>query len=114
MMALTVELQPVPLITTPEGAVRVTGTRVPLETVVRAFRQGATPEEIAQDFPTMTLAQVYAVLAYYLGHREAVDAYIAERAAVSDVARTAHEARFDPRGIRARLLARRAGPESAA
>jgi len=44
-MRLTVEPQPVPLITTPAGVVRITGTRVPLETVVRAFYQGATPEE---------------------------------------------------------------------
>ncbi|HSH80758.1 MAG TPA: DUF433 domain-containing protein [Herpetosiphonaceae bacterium] len=50
MMALTVEPQPIPLTTSPDGVVRITGTRVPLETVVRAFLQGATPEEIAQDF----------------------------------------------------------------
>jgi len=54
-MSLTVEPQPIPLTTTPDGAVRVSGTRVPLETVVRAFHQGATPEEIVQDFSTLTL-----------------------------------------------------------
>jgi uncharacterized protein (DUF433 family) len=112
-MTLTVEPQPIPLTTTSEGVVRVTGTRVPLETVVRAFHQGATPEEIVQDFSTLTLVQVYAVLAYYLAHREAVDAYVAERAAISDTTRAAHEARFDPTGIRARLLARQASHESA-
>ena len=113
-MALTVEPQPIPLMTTPEGVVRITGTRVPLETVVRAFYAGATPEEIAQDFPTMTLAQVYAVLAYYLAHRADVDAYVAERTAVSAAARAAHEARFNPIGVRARLLARQSAVEDAA
>lgn len=113
-MSLTVDLQPVPLITTPEGVVRISGTRVPLETVVRAFRQGATPEEIVQDFPTLSLAHVYAVLAYYLTHREAVDTYVAERAAISEQARLAHEARFDPTGIRARLLARTTAEDPAA
>jgi uncharacterized protein (DUF433 family) len=89
----------------------VTGTRVPLETVVRAFHHGATPEEIAQDFPTVTFAQVYAVLAFYLSHREEVDAYVAQRAAVSDAARAAHQARVDPVGLRARLLARQMAAE---
>ena len=112
-MTLTVEPQPIPLTTSPEGVVRVQGTRVPLETVVRAFHQGATPEEIAQDFPTVTLAQVYAVLAFYLAHRNEVDAYVTERAAVSDAARAAHEARVNPVGLRARLLARQAATEDA-
>lgn len=113
-MKLNVEPQPVPLVVTDEGVVRIEGTRVPLETVVRAFHLGATPEEIAQDYPTLSLAQVYAVLAYYLRHREAVDAYVAERAAISNAAQAAHEAQFDPTGIRARLLARKAETEHAA
>jgi len=54
------------------------------------------------------------VLAYYLWHREAVDTYGAERAAASTAAQAAHEAQFDPTGIRARLLARKAGTEHAA
>ncbi len=107
-MVLTVEPQPIPLTTSPDGVVRVTGTRVPLETVVRAFHQGATPEDIAQDFPTVTLGQVYAVLAFYLAHRDEVDAYVAERAAASDAARAAHETRLNPEGLRARLLAQQA------
>lgn len=113
-MSLIVEPQPIPLTTSPEGVVRITGTRVPLETVVRAFHQGVTPEEIVQDFPSVSLAQIYAVLAYYLAHRADVDAYVAERVAFSEQARLAHEARFDPTGIRARLLARVEGEGPAA
>lgn len=100
-MSLTFDPQPVPLTTTPEGVVRVNGTRVPLESVVHAFRRGATPEEIVQDFPSLTLTQVYAVLAYYLGNRVEVDAYVAQQAELSEAARLANEARFDPTGIRA-------------
>ena len=113
-MTLTMEPQLVPLSTSPEGVVRVSGTRVPLETVIRAFYQGATPEAIAEDFPVLTLAQVYAVLAYYLAHQQDVDAYVAEQARRSEELRLAHEARFDPVGMRARLLARKAQQESAA
>ena len=112
-MTLTVEPQPIPLTTNPEGSVRVTGTRVPLETIVHAFHQGATAEEIANDFPTVTLAQVYTILAFYLAHREEVDVYVAERAAFSVATRAAHEARFDPTGLRARLLARQSGIQHA-
>ena len=54
------------------------------------------------------------MLLYYLWHRDAVDAYVAERTAVSDALRVAREARFDPIGIRARLLARQVGTEHAA
>lgn len=105
-MNLHILPQPVPLSTASDGIVRVTGTRVPLETIVRAFHQGATPEEIAQDFTTLSLADVYSVLAYYLANRSPVDAYVAERQMRSDSARLAHEAQFDSTGIRARLLAR--------
>lgn len=113
-MSLTVEPQPIPLTTTPEGVVRISGTRVPLETVVRAFHLGATPEEIVQDFSTVTLPQVYAVLAYYLAHRPEVDAYIAERSTASADARATNETFFDPTGIRARLLTRQTARGDAA
>ena len=113
-MALTVESQPIPLTTTPEGVVRITGTRIPLETVVRAFYAGATAEEIAQDFPSLTLAQVYAVLAYYLAYRADVDAYIVERTTVNAAVRITHETQFNPIGVRARLLARQGSVEDAA
>ncbi len=107
-MNLMLEPQPVPLSTSPEGFVRVSGTRVPLETVIRAFYKGATPEAIAEDFPTLTLAQVYAVLACYLAHQQEVDAYVAEQARRSKEVRLAHASLFDPVGVRARLIARKA------
>jgi hypothetical protein len=66
-----------------------------------------TPEQIAQDFDVLKLEDVYAVVNYYLHHREEVDAYLA--AAEEDEIRVRQEIerQFDPTGIRARLLARR-------
>jgi uncharacterized protein (DUF433 family) len=113
-MTLNLDQQPTALVVTPEGIIRIDGTRVPLETIVRAFHHGSTAEEIAQDYPTVSLAKVYTVLAYYLWHREEVDRYIAQRSAASDAARLAHEQQFDPAGIRARLLARQRATEQAA
>lgn len=57
----------------------VAGTRVSLDSIVYAFLQGDSPESIAQSFPVLTLEQVYGAVAYYLGHRHEIDAYL-ERA----------------------------------
>jgi uncharacterized protein (DUF433 family) len=61
---------------TSEGTWRIAGTRVSLDSVIHSFWEGATPEEICQDFPALSLAQVYEAIAYYLKHREKVDAYL--------------------------------------
>jgi uncharacterized protein (DUF433 family) len=69
---------------TPQGTWRITGTRVSLDSVIYAFWERAAPEEICQDFLSLSLPQVYCVIAYYLTHRDKVDAYLQEqqRAAV--------------------------------
>lgn len=101
----------VPLTPTPVGVVLVEGTRVPLDLVVEAFNAGESAEEIVLNYPTLRLADLYAVLAYYLHHREDVDAYVAERGQEVDALRARIELRFDPQGIRERLLARRPAPQ---
>ena len=53
------------------GVYRVAGTRVTLDLLVRAFNRGATAEEIAQDFPSLQLPDVYQVIGYYLKHSAA-------------------------------------------
>jgi uncharacterized protein (DUF433 family) len=106
-MPLTPATAEIPLATDAQGVVRVGGTRVTLDSVVGAFRAGATPEEIAQQFPTLTLADVYQVIAYFLNHTAEVESYLATRQQAAAELRTEIEKRFDPRGTRARLLARR-------
>jgi len=54
----------------------IAGTRVSLDSVVYAYWQGHSPETIAQSFSALSLEQVYGAIAYYLRHREAVDASI--------------------------------------
>jgi uncharacterized protein (DUF433 family) len=61
---------------TPQGTWRIAGTRVSLDSVIHSFWEGATPEEICQDFPSLSLAQVYRAIAYYLKQRDNVDAYL--------------------------------------
>lgn len=102
-----VEPEPVPLVTGADNVVRVGATRVTLDTVVAAFCEGATAEEIVQQYPTLQLADVYSVIGYYLRHRTSVDAYLRDRQRQAAEVRRENEARFDPSGVRERLLARR-------
>ena len=107
-MTLTIDAVPAPLRIDADGVVRVGGTRVTIDTVVEAFRDGASAEEIALQYPVLALADVYAVLAYYLRRREEVDAFLAERAAAS--ARIRAEVPPAMTAVRDRLLARRRAP----
>jgi len=75
--------------------------------LVAAFDAGATAEEIAQQYDSVSLADVYSVIAYYLRHQADVRAYLAERQKQAAQVRKENERRFDPTGIRERLLARR-------
>ncbi len=85
----------------------VAGTRVTLDTVVYAFREGATPEEIVQRYPSIELADSYEAITHYLRHRGEVDDYLAQREKEACAVRAENERRFPPAGVRERLLARR-------
>jgi uncharacterized protein (DUF433 family) len=78
-MSLIVAAEPIPLATDADGVMRIGGTRVTLDTVVAAFQEGATAEAIAEQYPSLALADVYTVLGYYLHHRAEVDAYLQRR-----------------------------------
>lgn len=106
VMAFSVSVQPVPLESNDDGVVCVAGTRVTLDTVVATFLTGATAEEIAQQYPSLQLADVYAVISYYLRHTEEVGKYLSERRKRAAEVKRENEARFDPSGVRERLLAR--------
>jgi uncharacterized protein (DUF433 family) len=105
---LVIESGPIPLETDADGVVRVGGTRVTLETVVAAFKEGATAEEIVCQYPSLNLADVYSVIGYYLQRQADVEAYLHQRQQQGDMVRAQNETRSDPQGIRERLLARRA------
>ncbi|CCI17843.1 conserved hypothetical protein [Microcystis aeruginosa PCC 9807] len=52
------------------------GTRISLDSVVYSFLNGESPESIAQNFPLLSLEQVYGAIAFYLANRELVNAYL--------------------------------------
>jgi uncharacterized protein (DUF433 family) len=112
-MTMVVAAETPPLSADASGVFRVGRSRVTLDSVVSAFRDGATAEEIVEHYPAISLGQVYAVIAYYLAHTPEVDDYLRVREQRSAEVRQANERLFDPTGIRARLMARQTGQDSA-
>ncbi|MBS3968143.1 MAG: DUF433 domain-containing protein [Truepera sp.] len=109
-MAMVLEPIPLPLTIDEHGVVRVTGTRVPIDFIVYDYRNGATAEDIAEHYPTLKLSDVHAVLSYYLEHRQAVDAYVAEQERLANAKRHEVERAYPHQGLRERLLARLQNP----
>jgi uncharacterized protein (DUF433 family) len=91
-----------------DGAIRVGDSRVLLELVIRAFQDGATPESVVDRYPTLSLADAYSAIAYYLRHRNEVEGYLARREQQAAAVRERLDGQHgDLEEIRARLLARR-------
>lgn len=71
----------------PHGGWRIAGSRISLDSIVLAYREGRLPETMQADFPGLTLEQIHGTIAYYLRHRAEVDRYLAEQ--------EAHRGRFE-------------------
>jgi len=105
-MSVVIETKPTPLRADDAGVLRVGDTRVSFDSVIVAFNQGATPEEIVQQYDVLPLADVYAVIGYYLDHLGEMNAYLSGRSEQRAQMRDEIESRHNPIGIRQRLLAR--------
>src|SRR4051812_18959903 len=68
-----------PLDVDENGVLRVRGTRVTLDTVIKEYRMGNSPEQIVEAYDTLQLADVHAVISYYLSNQADVDAYLEEQ-----------------------------------
>ncbi len=116
MTAIDIAPLIVPLTRLPDGTLRVTGTRIPLDRVIESYKYGATPEAIVDSFDSLKLADVYALISYYLNHTEEVEAYLSAREKEAEEIRRRIEASQPPlpaelreriRAARARLEAER-------
>ena len=87
----------------------MSGTRVLLDVIIVAFQAGATPEDIARQFPSVAMPDVYLIIAHYLTHTAEIDAYLCQRRTEAAELQSAIERRFNPVGIRSRLLSRQRG-----
>jgi uncharacterized protein (DUF433 family) len=97
-MSLMISTDSPPLTKDAGGVFRVGGTRVSLDSVVYAFLDGSTPEEIVQQYPSLDLADAYAAVTYYLNHRQEVDGYLRERKTRREQIRTEVENALQPSG----------------
>jgi uncharacterized protein (DUF433 family) len=87
------------------GVMRVGSTRVMLDSIVASFHQGHSPETIQQQYPALSLEEVYGAIAWYLANQEEAERYFAQQAAVWERERTKAAARLSP--VRQRLRALR-------
>jgi uncharacterized protein (DUF433 family) len=75
----------VPFVVTEYGTIRITGSRVSLDSIIHHYKLGATAEEIACRFPSVSLADIHLTIAYYLSHREAVEKYLLQQESEADL-----------------------------
>lgn len=114
IMTLMIRTDSMPLRIDEHGVARVGDSQVLLDIVIREFNNGAEPETIAHGYPTLDLADVYGSIAYYLRHRQEIDAYLHTRQQEAEKLRRDIEAKQPDRAeLRAKLLARKARMELA-
>jgi uncharacterized protein (DUF433 family) len=106
-MSISLAAEPVPLEQDDQGTIRVKSSRITLETLLAFFKKGATAEEIFESFPTLDLADIYSIIAYYLHHQAQVEEYLQEQDAKATKTRQKIESRYPTSEIRARMIALR-------
>jgi uncharacterized protein (DUF433 family) len=63
---------------TRNGGYYVTGTRISLDSLVYLYKEGASPEGIQDELPSLTLEQIHGAIAFFLANKKNVDENIAE------------------------------------
>ena len=107
-MTLEIKSDAVPLRVESDGTARVGNTRVTLDVMLTAYKLGFSAEEIAEQFVTLKLCDVHSIIGYYLRRQDEVEEYLKEREVAAAALRLELERRFPSKGLRERLLARRA------
>jgi uncharacterized protein (DUF433 family) len=100
--------QTTPLFEDRHGTIRLTGSRIPLDTIVYEFNQGATAEQIQDSFPSLSLRSIYGAISFYLEHQAAVDDYLRRRDQEAAAMRRKIESLPEIGDFRERLRHRRA------
>lgn len=111
-MATLEKTQTLPFRLTETGTIRIAQTRVSLDSIVQHYKLGASAEQIAQKFPALDLADIYAAIAYYLKHEEVIEDYLSQQEAKGDAIQEQIESaplhQKKSADLRARLLTRKA------
>ena len=109
---LLIRAEAAPLQMDERGVCRVSGTRVSLESILIPFLEGVSAEEIAEQFPSVPLGDIYAAIAFYLKHRAEADAYLRDAEQQEEAVLRDVRARFPVTELRQRLASRRSGSSS--
>ena len=88
-----------------EDEIRIKGTRIGIEIVLAEYLNGRTAEEIALNYPALSLEQIHASIAYYLHSRPAMESYLARWRAFGAEARAAQEKNLPSVVVRLREMA---------
>jgi uncharacterized protein (DUF433 family) len=94
------------------GVYRIGTTRVMLDSVVAAFREGHSAETIRQQYPALNLEEVYGAIAYYLAHVAEIDAYLQRQSTVWAQEKARSQQRPNPVLERLRAMAKAGATES--
>jgi uncharacterized protein (DUF433 family) len=89
------------------GGIRIGQSRVTLDSLLAAYHNGATPEEIALQYTVLDLTDIYATITYYLTHRQQIDHYLEQRHQSAQLQRQQLSETYNLADLRQRLLARK-------
>ena len=81
----------VPLVQLKDGSVRFKGTRVSLDTIIGAFKQGCDPNQIHKSFDLISVSDIEKAIEYYESEREAIDQYLETRERAAEIWREFNE-----------------------
>lgn len=95
-MSATIHVDAPPIRVDEYGVWRVGKSRLMVDLVIDAYKDGQTPEQIVDCYDVLALADAYALVAYYLRYRDEVDAYLAENERIGEENRKKTEAAQDP------------------
>lgn len=96
----------IPLAAHETGTIRVAGSRVTLDVLADAWHSGATPEQIVDQFDSLKLPDVYAVITWMLRHSDDLKLYLERRKSEAEQIRIQVTGNQSQAGLRERLMAR--------
>lgn len=99
--------QTTPLVQEDNGTIRIIGSRITLDTVVKAYKNGATAEQILDSFPSLSLRDIHAIIAYYFEHKADVEIYLQQRHEEAEAIKLKIESEQDAASFRAKMRERR-------
>ena len=91
-----------------DGEVRLTGHRINLYGVIRRYEEGFSAEMLALHYPSLSLAHVHKVIAFYLENQPAVSKYVAEYDADMEEKERQHQPRVTLQMLRERIAKKKA------